>query len=178
MKSYCNELTLLKFSSHSKLLSKSYGRSKFCPSRKLQFSITFCLKLQISIVITFWRAITVMHTPSKIQIILNHCPKVIGCWNLCPLNGRLRIFTISNLHKFCNTTPNSSCKHNLESSWYKEQYFKVSIQKSLCSMSYIQSNFCFKPTLSHPHTHTKESLSKLFRKYQVEVGHISPYPPT
>ena len=123
-----------------------------------------------------------MHTLFKIQTILNYCPKVIACWNLCPLNGRPRIFTISNLHNFCNTTPNTTCEHNLESSWHKKQSPKVSIQKNPCSMSYTPSKFSPNPRLP-PHTHsTKITLLKnspltfFFLKWTWTSYYISPSP--
>ena len=175
LESWYNKLTLFQISSHSKLLSKSYTSSKFCPFLNIQLSITSSSNLQISIVITFWRAMTMMHTPFKTQTILNYCPKVMRCRNLCSLNGRPRVFTISNLHNFCNTTPNWTCEHNLESSQYKEQSPKNSIKKNLCSMSYMQSKSGFKPFLSNLHTHTHSHIlrnlfSNFFALSQVEVG--------
>ena len=122
-----------------------------------------------------------IHTSSKFQIILNYCPKVMACRNLCPLNGWPRIFTISNLHNFCYTTPNSTCEYNLESSWHKEQSPKISIKKDPCSMSYSQPSFGLKPFQTHrTHSHKLKTLRNLFLTFftSSERGHISPCHPT
>ena len=83
-----------------------------------------------------------INKPSKSQNIPSYCPKVMARRNLCPLNGRPRVSTNSNYHNFCKKTPNSTCKHNLESSHHKEQFAKISISKEFCSASYMQSKFC------------------------------------
>lgn len=135
-------------------MTKSYGPrslsfllSKGSQPPSLHTSITSSLKLQIIKLITFWKAITMIHTLSKLQSKLIHTTKVVARRNLCPLNGRPRVSTNSNYHNFCKKTPNSTCKHNLESSHHKEQFAKISISKEFCSASYMQSKFCLKLSL-------------------------------
>lgn len=157
LESSWNDTHTFQNSKNSKLLSKRYSESKLRRPTEIQISITSSSKFQISILMTFWRASTVTHAPSKFQCKMINTQKVMACLNLRPLNGWPRVFTNSNPHNFCKSTPNPTCKHSLESSQHKEQPPKISNAQVYFSILHSKSKFGFKTLI----TQKKNSLSPL-----------------
>ena len=123
------------------------------PPLNVQLSITSSSKLQISIVISFWRATTKIQTPSKSQSTTKSTTIVMAGRTSAFSMEDLGFSQISNTHNFCYTTPNPTCEIISESSRLKEQPPKISIPKDECSTSYNKSKICLKPSQHTSQTH-------------------------
>ena len=117
-------------------MSKSYGRSKICAPLPIQISIVFSCKHQILIEIAFWKALKMKNTPSKSQSKLRTTEKVIASQTSASQWIASGFLQISKLYNFCFVTPDSNFETNLESSLYKDQTHKFSIEHEQCSMGY------------------------------------------
>ena len=121
MESYDKDTLTLKISTHSKWLSKSYAGSKLHPPLNIQLSITSSSKLQISIVMTFWRAMIMIYKLFKFQIKTKNTTKIMACQNLyLSMDGlgfskfqtfitfaiQLQIQLVNSFHKALNTMNN------------------------------------------------------------------------
>jgi hypothetical protein len=73
------------------------------------------------------------------------------------LTTAVECVTTSSLHKICNTTPNPTCGHSLESSQHKEKSPKISVPKDSCSMSYNKSKIWLENPKTLLHTLPNET---------------------